>query len=291
MWGRFVLVVAFVHVCAPPAAADSKSPLADRHRERARAARARGDLTTALTELHAAHAIDPKRDLLIEIAQLYERRNDCPVALAYYDRVIAEDPSGADGAKALQASAACRARTNAPTASSPRVEPPDLLQPGALSAGTMASRSGWNSTLMKPGTIARSDTPTTLMQPGTLAHTGTPMVLPESSRRAWCLCNVDRAGGALVLSGIVTGMLGVVMYGRSRVDVHDAANAPNPDQRAELLDSADSHRISAWLLGGASVALIGGGILRIVRARSDDDTGVAVRPTQGGGVAAWTRRF
>src|SRR5262245_470128 len=99
----------------------------------------------------------------------------------------------------------------------------------------------------------------------------------------------DKIGAACVGAGVVSLVVGVVMYSSAVSTLDDAEKATTYDKHKELVDSAHTKRNVGVVFGVAGLALAGFGAWHYVNHRSE--RAVAVVPTAGGGVVTWMGRF
>ena len=219
--------LAIIALLATPAAADSKTE-AQKHITRAGEAHAKGNYAEALQELTFAYALDPEPELLYAIGQVQMKLGHCSEAITFYKRFLATNPGSEDAGVAKKAIEACK--VDKPAEPPPPVEPPPPIEPP------------------KPPPV----------EPPKPAPPPKPVVVtPVVEPRAWYR---DYLGDALVASGLVAGVAGIVVY-RSAVADRDAADTTrNYTQYNDLLDSANSKRNIALGLGAAGIVLAGIGI-------------------------------
>jgi tetratricopeptide (TPR) repeat protein len=112
---------------------------------------------------------------------------------------------------------------------------------------------------------------------------------PAPARRPWY---TDKLGDALVGSGVVVAVVGIVVYRSARSDLDSAETAPDLRHYQDLVDSAHSKRTWSIVLIGGGAALIGGGIFHYMRRdRGTETPGVGMVPTTGGGLVTWMGQF
>ena len=99
------------------------------HIDAATKAHAAGDFDTALVELQAAYAIDPRPDFLYAIGQVQSKLGNCTDATAYFERFRATQKDPAVAKVIDQAIAACKPRVVAAPEPPPPVERPAPVAP------------------------------------------------------------------------------------------------------------------------------------------------------------------
>jgi hypothetical protein len=102
----------------------------------------------------------------------------------------------------------------------------------------------------------------------------------------------DHVADALVATGVVAGVVSVVVY-RGAVGDRDRANATESyDTYASLVERAHTKRAYAIGIGVGGAALATAGVLHFVlRGRDAGDDGVQIQPTRSGGTVSWSGRF
>lgn len=98
-------------LAVPLAALGAPKKAAQQHVAKAMEAHKRDRFADAIVELQAAYAIDPQPDLLFAIGQLHVKLNNCPEAIAYYERYLATSPTPNATADTRQAIDTCKAGT------------------------------------------------------------------------------------------------------------------------------------------------------------------------------------
>ncbi len=117
-----------------------------------------------------------------------------------------------------------------------------------------------------------------------------PPVAPATQARPWYK---DPVGGALVVSGIVSGVVGLVLYTSARSKLDDAEAAPNLAEYTDLVDGARTYRTYSVLLIGGGMILIGAGVARYMLRESGErePSRVGIVPTDRGGLVTWGGSF
>ena len=129
---NLIACVALAVVLAAPGAAGA-GPKQDAriHMDRGAKAYKAGQLDKALTELQAAHALDPQPQLLYAIGQIYTKLGRCSEASDAYLRFLASgtDPNTAQVVK--QAIESCKSQGASTEPAPPAAEPPPAPAPTA----------------------------------------------------------------------------------------------------------------------------------------------------------------
>jgi tetratricopeptide (TPR) repeat protein len=100
---------------------------------------------------------------------------------------------------------------------------------------------------------------------------------------------VDRLGAAVVGAGVVTVVVGAVLYSSARSSLADAEAAGSYARHEELVGDAHLKRNVSIGFGVAGLAALGFGVWRIATFRSE--TSVSVGATSSGGMVSWGGRF
>jgi len=101
----------------------------------------------------------------------------------------------------------------------------------------------------------------------------------------------DVIGTTLVGLGVVSTVVGVVMYSSAVNDLDDAENAPTYQEHETLVDDAHSKRTYAVIFTAAGVAAIGVGAWHYLTFRKKEQSRVSVTPTTTGGMVSWQGSF
>jgi len=99
----------------------------------------------------------------------------------------------------------------------------------------------------------------------------------------------DKIGSALVGAGVVSMVVGVVMYSSAVSTLDDAEAAPTYAKHEELVDDAHMKRNLGIVFGAVGLAAVGVGVWHYTRYNSEQS--VAVSPTTSGGMVTWMGRF
>jgi len=115
-------------------------------------------------------------------------------------------------------------------------------------------------------------------------------VAPAVQARPWYK---DPVGGALVATGVVSGVVGLVLYRGALSKLDAAESAPSLAEYEDLVDGARARRTYSVLLIGGGVVLIGAGVARYVLRDSGEGqpSRVGVVPTDRGGLVTWGGSF
>lgn len=114
----------------------------------------------------------------------------------------------------------------------------------------------------------------------------TPSPAPPAEPRTF-----DPIGTALVGAGVVSTIVGVVMYTSARGTLDDAEMAPTYMEHEQLVDDAKGKRTLAVVFGVAGVAAIGVGAWHYLSFRKKEQARVTVTPTESGGMVMWMGSF
>ncbi|HEY5923922.1 MAG TPA: tetratricopeptide repeat protein [Kofleriaceae bacterium] len=99
----------------------------------------------------------------------------------------------------------------------------------------------------------------------------------------------DKIGSALVGAGVVSIVVGVVMYSSAVSTLDDAEAAATYEEHDELVGDARTKRNIGVVFGAVGLAAIGVGVWHYAKYKSEQS--VTVAPTATGGVVSWTGRF
>jgi tetratricopeptide (TPR) repeat protein len=101
----------------------------------------------------------------------------------------------------------------------------------------------------------------------------------------------DVIGTTLIGVGVVSTVVGVVMYSSAINSLDDAEVAPTYQDHQSLRDDAESKRTYAMIFGVAGVAAIGVGAWHYLSFRKKETSRVSVNPTKHGGMISWQGSF
>lgn len=99
----------------------------------------------------------------------------------------------------------------------------------------------------------------------------------------------DKIGTALVGGGVVSSVVGIVLYASARSTLSDAEEAPTYSVQQDLVDDAHFKRNLGLVFGAVGVAAIGVGVWHYMKSSSEPS--VAVTPTSSGGTISWMGQF
>ncbi len=248
------------------------------HTDKAAKAHKAGEFDVALTELKAAYAIDPQPKLLFAIAQVQAKLDQCPDAIANYEKFLAVEKNKQKQAVVRQAIAACTEKVAATPVPS---DPPEPTPEDALVAPATEPITP------EPAPLPIDDQPMPTVEDSPLPPPPAAVTVTVSAK-PWYK---DVLGDALVLSGIAAGAVSIVMYSGARSSLEDAESAATLDEYERDVSDAKDKRMYAVILAGGSAVLIGAGILRYKLRDTGEARGVAIAPTRGGGFVTWTGGF
>jgi hypothetical protein len=115
-----------------------------------------------------------------------------------------------------------------------------------------------------------------------------PAPVPVAHHRSWY---TDVLGDALVVGGIGAAAASYFVYASALDDLDRGEHAVSLDDYDKLVDNAHSKRTYAVILAGSGLTLIAAGILRYATRDTGDEKGVALVPTQHGGLITWSGGF
>jgi hypothetical protein len=246
------MLLACVLALPTRALADDPKAEAKQHVDRATELHTDGKLAESLAELKTAYALDPQPQLLFAMGQVHVQLGECAQAISYYERFLSTKPAAAIADVTNEAIDACK--TNPPPAiDQPKPEPVTPPQP--------------------------SDPRPAAAPPIHLAATRT-------TTEPWYS---DRVGVGLVAGGVVSGVVGILLWHSARGDRDVADTTGNYETFASLLDSAHTKQTESIVFGIASAVLVTVGGVHLVLHRGAHD--VVVVPAAGGGAITWTGRF
>ena len=117
-----------------------------------------------------------------------------------------------------------------------------------------------------------------------------PVVVAPLAPSAWY---TDPVGGVLVGAGVVSMVVGVVLYTGARSDLDAAEEAPSLAEYDDLVDGARTKRTYSVLLIGGGAVLIGAGVARYVMRNRDahETQRVGLVPVDRGGLVTFGGSF
>jgi tetratricopeptide (TPR) repeat protein len=247
---RSLLLAALVLALPMRALAGDPKAEAKAHIERATGLHEDGKPAEALGELVRAYALDPRPQLLYAMGQLHVQLGDCALAITFYQRFLSTKPAAQLARMANEAIEACR--TNPPPAVAPTPEHAPAID--AVAEPPPAP---------PPEAIER-----------------------RAERSSWY---ADKLGVGLAGAGVVTGIVGIVVWRGARADRDDADRATTYDEFDSLVDRAHTKQTAALVLGVAGVVLIGAGGAHMWLHQREQ--AVVVAPTAGGAAVSWSGRW
>lgn len=267
---KHAMIVALAVAIASPALADSKDD-AKAHMAAAATAYKEGRFADTLAELNKAYAIDPKPELHYSIGQVYVKLGRCDDAIISYESFLASKPSRDRADLANQAIATCKAQQaqQAQQATTTTTPPPEVKE-GGTAVDTEAPPG------VEPAPPATEPQPTTT---GAMASDAPPV---------WYK---DKLGLGLTGGGAVLTIVGLVMYSSARGKIDDAESADDYGKSQSLYDDAKSQRTTGVVITVIGLAATGAGVWRLMKKRSEQQTGVAFVPTTTGGLVTYSGGF
>ena len=106
---------------------------------------------------------------------------------------------------------------------------------------------------------------------------------PQPEARPWY---GDKLADGLVIGGVVSGIIGLVMYRNATAALDDADHAPDYTAYGNLVDDAHRDRTYAIVFGVAGAALVAAGTVHYMWTRE-----VTVAPVAGGATVSVAGRF
>ncbi len=256
----------------------AKKQQAKSHIQKAMKAHAKDNFKVALSELQAAYKLDPEPDLLYAIGQVYAKLDRCDDAIKTYQAYLATRPVAQATVDTQQAIASCESKRE------PAPPPPPVVReadPPPPPADPPPQR---EPPPPPPPVVRRAPPPP---RPRPLPA----IVAAEPAKRSpWYK---DKLGDALVITGVASGLVGVVLYAGARSDLDDAEATRDISRYRALVDDAKATRtLSVVFLGGGAV-LIGAGIVRYATRgpAARDEARVGMVPADGGGLVTWSGGF
>ena len=264
---KHAMIVALAVAIASPALADSKDDV-KAHMAAAAAAYKEGRFDDTLAELNKAYALDPKPELHYSIGQVYVKLGRCDDAIISYESFLASKPSRDRADLANQAIATCKAqKAQQATQTTP---PPPEIKDGGTAVDNEAPPG------VEPAPPAPEPQPTTT---GATVSDAPPV---------WYK---DKLGLGLTGGGAVLTIVGLVMYSSARGKIDDAESADNYGESQSLYDDAQSQRTTGVVITVIGLAATGVGVWRLMKKRSEQQSGVAFVPTTTGGFVTYSGGF
>lgn len=279
-----------------PLAADARPKKAagggaNAHAAAAAKAHKDGKFDVALTELQAAYAAEPDPKYLFAIAQVQAKLDSCQEAIASYEKFLASTKDDKKRAVVKQAIEACKTKLASAAPAAPgkpegspfrerKPDAPAAVSAPAPAAGLATPEATPQEPVPGPATVAPP-------APVTAASAG-PGPAPRPRRSPWYK---DVLGDALTITGAAAGAASLVMYAGARGDLDDAERQASLDEYQDLVDQAQDKRRFAVIVAGAGAVLIGAGIVRYATRDRHESRGIAIAPTDGGGLVTWSGGF
>jgi hypothetical protein len=266
---RFAIAV--ILAAAPSAAFASPRSEAKKHIDRAMVLHGQNKFEGALEELTAAYSIDPQPDLLYAIGQVEVKLDRCSDAITSYQMFIATNPKPGPAGAAREAIAACTKKL----ATEPNITEPKTTEPKPTEPKPTEPK------LTEPVTEPKTT------EPGSRPD-GAGVVIANEGPSPWYK---DTIGDALVAGGVVSGVVGIVLYRSASAKLDDSEHAPTYQASVDLVDSAHKTRTYSIIATAGGVALIGAGLVHYMLHGKSAESGVAIAPTTSGGLVTWNGRF
>jgi tetratricopeptide (TPR) repeat protein len=272
------LVIPLTATAGPKQKKEAKERIA-----RAAKAHEKGDFEQALVELQAAYRLDPQRDLLYAIGQIYVKLGKCKEADASYDKFLKGNKDKSAVAVVKQAKESCKEAAPAPPPPpEPTPPPPPPPEPTAPPP--------------PPPVVAPAPPPPPVAPPpaqpspfGAQRDDAPMRVSTTVVHRPWYS---DKLADTLVVGGVAAAVVGVVIYQGALSKLDTAEHAPNLDTyNHDVNDAKNSRTYSVVLMGGGALFLTVGVGRFLFHDRGTEVRTVGVTPTHGGGLVTWEGRF
>jgi len=117
-----------------------------------------------------------------------------------------------------------------------------------------------------------------------------PVVVAPATQSPWYK---DPVGGALVVTGVASAVIGLALYTGARSDLDAAEDAPNLAEYDDLVDRARSRRTYSVVLVGGGALLIGAGVARYMLRGGDNREAqrIGLVPVERGGLVTFGGSF
>jgi len=228
-----------------------------------------GKFVEALSELNTAYTLDPQPELLYAIGQIHVKLGNCKDAITFYERFLATHPDPDAASATKQAITACKNGTVGEGSGS-----------GSGSGSDAGSGSGSGSnTGSAAGSNAGSDV-------GSGSSVGSAAGAGSAEPVTWYS---DKLADGLVIGGVVSALIGVVLYSQASSKLDDADQATTYQGQQNLVDDAHSTRNLSIVFDVAAAGLIGYGVYHYLHFR--EAASVSITPAPGGGAVTWTGHF
>jgi tetratricopeptide (TPR) repeat protein len=272
-----VLVIPLTAAAGPKQKKEAKE-----HVARAAKAHEKGDFQQALVELQFAYKLDPQRDLLYAIGQIYLKLGKCKEADESYDKFLKGNKDKGAVAVVKQAKESCKENVAAaPPAPPEPAPPPPPPEPTAPPPPPVVAPTPPPAPVAPPPArptpfgADRDDAP--LRVSSTVVH------------RPWYS---DKLADTLVVGGVAAGVVGVVFYRSALSKLDSAESAPSLDAYNKDIKDARSSRTTSVVLMSGGAALFTFGVGRyLFHDRGTEVRTVGVAPARGGGLVTWEGRF
>ncbi len=247
------------------------------HVAKAMKAHAANNFPVALTELQAAYALDADPVLLYAIGQVYAKLDRCNDAIVTYQAFLGTKPSPQAAADTAQAIASCKTNPEPPPPPQPALPPP---------SSTVAEPAPPPPRPPDPAPSPLPPAAPRMRPPGGPSIA----VIAKPARSPWY---TDKLGDALVVTGLVSGVIGIVLYTGASSDLDAAEATHDIGQYRNLVEDASTKRTYSVVLLAGGTALIGAGVARyVLRGKSTRrETRVGMVPAHGGGLITWSGGF
>jgi hypothetical protein len=239
-------------LAASPAVAQEKRAAAKAKFEEGLRHYQQGDYAQAVAAWEASYALVPAPLLLFNLGNAHRLNGDCPTAVSYYDRYLADDPNGPKRAEAEEAKRRCAEAAPAATPAAPAAEAPAARPPAPRPEPTPAPEGG-----MEP------------LRVGGLVTAG--------------------VGLALVATGVVFALQ--ASAAANDVESPDCSPC-NWDLYRGVEDRGRQRALlSKITIGAGAAAVVGGGILWFLAPRRAAESGVQAALLPGGAQLGWSASF
>jgi tetratricopeptide (TPR) repeat protein len=271
------LVIPLTAAAGPKQKKEAKERIA-----RAAKAHEKGDFAQTLVELQAAYRLDPQRDLLYAIGQVYVKLGKCKEADESYDKFLKGNKDKSALTVVKQAKESCKEKEPAPPPGPPEpAPPPPPPEPTAPPPPPVAAP-----------TPPPPPVPVVVAQPSPFGAQRADAPMRVSStivHRPWYS---DKLADTLVVGGVAAAAVGVVFYRSALSKLDGAESAPSLDAYTKSINDAHSMRTYSVVLMSGGAALFTFGVGRyLFHDRGTEVRTVGVAPARGGGLVTWEGRF
>ena len=249
---------------------------AKRHIDRATKAHKEGKFDVALVELKAAYKLDPQVELVYAIGQVYAKLGQCGEATTYFKEFAVKKGGKPEVQQVVDEAIASCQPSEPPAVPEPTPAPTPTPTPDPVSEPAPTPTP-------PPGPVAAPASPFV----ATSAHVEPPPSATES--RHWY---GDVLGDALVIGGVVSVVVGLVVYHSATSDLDSAESSGSVTRYDQLVDDAHSRRTDSIVLVGAGGALAVAGLVHyLVHDDGHESRSIGLAPTRSGGLVTWTGGF